>query len=141
MLSRKAHQQHLTSSLAMRAAAGTDTQRLLVIKIKRSDPEPLRVLVTDRRGNISYTTAATAELLGTSVKQLMRSDLSKLLPQPFSLLHHKWIKVGDSWGAAGNSMAGAQCLYCCAHQPSFDNVPRSKHDESSSCLPPHLLMR
>ncbi len=56
------------------------------------------MLVADRRGNITYTTAATAELLGTSVKQLMRSDLSKLLPQPFSLLHHKWIKVGTGQG-------------------------------------------
>lgn len=65
-----------------------------MVKIRRTATAPLHLLVTDQRGNISYTTAATAELLGYSVKQLLRMDLAKLLPLPFSLLHHKWMKVG-----------------------------------------------
>jgi PAS domain-containing protein len=75
-----------------------------VVKIRRSASMPQHLLVTDHRGNITYTTASTAELLGYSVKQLLRMDVTRLLPLPFSLLHHKWMK------ASGLPRMNASCL-------------------------------
>eukprot|EP00882_Tetradesmus_deserticola_P012829 GHRQ01013596.1.p1 GENE.GHRQ01013596.1~~GHRQ01013596.1.p1 ORF type:complete len:183 (+),score=76.59 GHRQ01013596.1:521-1069(+) len=73
---------------------GTDAQRLLVASIRKcSSSDSEHLMVTDHKGRIIYLTSKLAELLGSSPKGLLRTDFSRLMAQPFSQLHSKWMKA------------------------------------------------
>ena len=67
--------------------------------------------MTDHKGHLVYITSSLGQMLGYSQKQLARFDLSKLMPQPFSTLHYKWMKVRAATGCEPRAARGA--LDCC----------------------------
>ncbi|PNW87648.1 hypothetical protein CHLRE_02g142166v5 [Chlamydomonas reinhardtii] len=75
---------------------GTDDQRLLVLSItRRGETSPM--IVFDHHGRALFANQALCSLLGTKPKDMRGRDMASLLPQPFGLLHHRWIK--DAEGA------------------------------------------
>lgn len=75
------------------AAAGTDTQRILVLTLRRKDKSNGMLMVTDGHGDISYATTPLASMLGYSVKQMKKMDVMRLMSQPFSQLHSQLLRV------------------------------------------------
>ncbi|KAG2422329.1 hypothetical protein HXX76_016114 [Chlamydomonas incerta] len=75
---------------------GTDDQRLLVLSMTRRGETP-PMIVFDHHGRALFANQALCSLLGTKPKDMRGRDMASLLPQPFGLLHHRWIK--DAEGA------------------------------------------
>jgi hypothetical protein len=50
-------------------------------------------MVVDHKGRLLHATAKLATLLGQSVSNLVKMELSTLLPQPICQMHGAWFKV------------------------------------------------
>lgn len=80
-------------TLPARVAAGTESQRILVLSMRRKQPGGEYLMVTDARGRISYATSHLAALVGHSPKAMKNMDVCRLIPQPMGLLHGGLFKV------------------------------------------------
>lgn len=59
------------------------------------------LMVVGAQGRIAYATGRLAEMLGYTATQLASMDLAALLPQPYSQLHARFLKVRRTPGCAG----------------------------------------
>lgn len=70
---------------------GTVDERLLVIIMRRTAPTSA-MAVFDHHGRMTFGNLSMANLLLYKTEKLKGLELAKLMPPPFSFLHHKWIK-------------------------------------------------
>lgn len=90
---------------------GTETQRILVVTMKRlAATTPL--LVFSSRGRVTYSNTSAANMLGYASADMKGKDISAFLPQPFGLLHHKWLKELQ---AGGGRPAPGSCRNAITH--------------------------
>lgn len=52
-----------------------------------------KLMVTDRKGCITFITSPLATLLGYNAKAMKGMDICKIMQQPFSQMHQALIKV------------------------------------------------
>jgi PAS domain S-box-containing protein len=102
---RERHQHKHSPSIC--CATGSDTQRLLILNLKRVGPAPL-ALTIDQKGKVLYATSSFCNLLGYNRKQIMHKALTDILPQPFSQLHHHWVKEAENIDGR-TKLANAPC--------------------------------
>jgi PAS domain S-box-containing protein len=50
----------------------------------------------DHKGRCLYANTPLAAMLGYTIKVLRTKDVAQLLPQPYGVLHMKWLKVRPS---------------------------------------------
>lgn len=75
------------------------------------------LMVADHKGRILHITTKLAALLGApSSRELLRTDFSRFMAQPFSQLHSKWMKVGG--GEAGARKRMHACCACRRASPT-----------------------
>jgi len=74
------------------ALAGTDTQRIFVMNMARTDGKDEGLIVSDSSGALQFITHDVATMLGYTVKKAMTLRLDALIPAPYNLMHSKWIK-------------------------------------------------
>ena len=73
---------------------GTDQNRVFVLHIHRIEETDENLLVMDERGNITFATIDLALTLGYTLKQLLKLNLSQLLPPPINAMHERYLVVG-----------------------------------------------
>lgn len=88
------------------APAGTDDQRLLVVKMHRL-AETAAMAAFDAKGRVIYANTPLASMLGYQLRALRDKDISQLLPPPYGTLHLRWIKVASGAAAQGACAAFA----------------------------------
>lgn len=73
-------------------SAGTETQRILVMSMKQlAETPPMGAF--DAKGRCIYTNSPLASMLGYKLKVLKTKDITQLLPQPYGVMHLKYVKV------------------------------------------------
>lgn len=65
----------------------------MVLKMRRKVQGNDMLMVTDRKGRITFVTSPFAAMLGYGPKAMRGMDISALMQQPFSQLHQTLIKV------------------------------------------------
>jgi len=81
---------------------GTESQRILVMCMKQlGDTLPMGAF--DHKGHCIYANTPLASMLGYKLKVLKSKDISQLLPQPYGVMHLKYVKVRvtGTWGSTG----------------------------------------
>lgn len=79
---------------------GTESQRILVMCMKQLG-ETLPMGAFDHKGHCIYANTPLASMLGYKLKVLKSKDISQLLPQPYGVMHLKYVKVRvtGTWGS------------------------------------------
>ncbi|GLC59118.1 hypothetical protein PLESTB_001450200 [Pleodorina starrii] len=88
-------------------AAGSDTQRILVLHCRRTDGLDGSMLAVDTHMRIKFASCEVALLLGYSMRKLATMRLDQLLPQPFNTLHAKWLRDPPHTTRPGSCRTGA----------------------------------
>ncbi|KAF5830858.1 hypothetical protein DUNSADRAFT_13938 [Dunaliella salina] len=71
---------------------GTQTERIFVWNVKRTDRNDEMTMVCDTHGTITFATWDVAALLGTNTRKLVGTKLDTLLPPPYNSMHAKWLQ-------------------------------------------------
>ena len=71
---------------------GTDSQRIFVMNVHRTDEQEGTCVVVDHTGRVHFATPDFANMVGYPAKKLPTMKLEQLLPQPFAAMHHKWLR-------------------------------------------------
>ena len=72
---------------------GTDTQRIFVMNVARTDGLSNMLLVSDPYANIVFSTWDVSAMLGYPFKKFNQLKLDALMPPPYNAMHGKWLKV------------------------------------------------
>lgn len=90
--------------LSVYVCTGTESQRILVMSMKQlAETEPMGAF--DAKGRCIYANSPLASMLGYKLKMLKTKDITQLLPQPYGVMHLKYVKVRASWPCDGISGA------------------------------------
>ena len=80
------------NSCAFLLIAGTEAQRILVVCMKQlAETPPMGAF--DHKGHCVYANTPLAAMLGYTLKVLKTKDISQLMPQPYGVMHLKYVKV------------------------------------------------
>jgi transcriptional regulator with PAS, ATPase and Fis domain len=71
---------------------GTQEARIFIMVV-RIMVDDQALMVVDQKGKIVHATKELGSLLGYNTRDLIKMDLTSLMPAPISHLHTGWIKV------------------------------------------------
>ena len=77
---------------------GGSADNLLICMAIKCLTDTTNLMVVSHKGAICFASSQLASMLGYPLKTFIKMPLKALMPQPYSLLHDGWMKVGKVHG-------------------------------------------
>lgn len=119
--------------------SGTETQRILIVTMRRL-AEATMMMVLDHKGHILYANSGLAKMLGHQLKILKTKDITAIMPQPYGLMHVKWLKVTTSNSACLPLRVTPHCE-CNLSVIGHERLPPHAYDVLMVTMHVHCVMQ